>query len=93
MKQQRKLDQESPPDQQAQEALSHDELAAEAAVDLPDREAMSTFGHSFGHAFDPGADNFAMPINEATATNIESTSSVAAADADQTVIIYQSSDK
>jgi hypothetical protein len=34
-----------------------------------------------------------MPINEATATNIESTSSVAAADADQTVIIYQRSDE
>jgi hypothetical protein len=71
------------------EPLSSDELAAETAVDLPDREAMSTIGHGFGH----GIDNFAMPINEATATNIESTSSVAAADADQTVIIYQTSEK
>jgi hypothetical protein len=70
------------------DALSGDELAAEAAVDLPDREAMSTFGHGFGH----GIDNFAMPINEATAANVESNSSVAAADADQTVIIYQTSD-
>jgi hypothetical protein len=77
-----------PPD----EALSGDELAAETAVDLPDREAMSTFGHGFGHGVDHGFDNFAMPINQAEAANIESTSSVAAADADQTVIIYQRSD-
>jgi len=66
------------------EALSADELAAQTAVDLPDREAMSTIGHGFGH----GIDNFAMPINEAEAANINSTSSIAAADADQTVIIY-----
>jgi hypothetical protein len=70
------------------DALSTDELAAETAVDLPDREAMSTFGHGFGH----GIDNLAMPINEATAANVSSTSSIAAADADQTVIIYQTSD-
>ena len=71
------------------DTLSSDDLAAETAVDLPEREAMSTFGHGLGH----GIDNFAMPINEATAANVESTSSVAAADADQTVIIYQTSDK
>ncbi|HZO24583.1 MAG TPA: hypothetical protein VFH48_01155 [Chloroflexota bacterium] len=71
------------------EALSADELAAQTAVDLPDREAMSTIGHGFGH----GIDNFAMPINEAEAANINSTSSIAAADADQTVIIYQTSDE
>ena len=81
------------PDQHQEEALSSDELAAEAAVDLPDREAMSTFGHGFGHGVDHDFGNFAMPINEATAANVESTSSVAAADADQTVIIYQTSDK
>jgi hypothetical protein len=75
------------------EALSSDELADEMAVDLPDREAMSTIGHGFGHGFDSGIDNFAMPVNEATAANISSTSSVAAADADQTVIIYQTSDE
>jgi hypothetical protein len=74
------------------EALSGDELAAETATDLPDREAMSTIGHGWGHGIDDGIDNFAMPINEATATNYESTSSVAAADADQTVIVYQTSD-
>jgi hypothetical protein len=72
----------------ASDALSGDELQAEMAVDLPDREAMSTIGHGFGH----GIDNLAMPINEATAANISSTCSVAAADADQTVIIYQTSD-
>ena len=47
------------------DSLSGDELAAETAVDLPEREAMSTFGHGLGH----GIDNFAMPINEATAAN------------------------
>ena len=81
------------PDQQHQEALSGDELAAESAVDLPEREAMSTFGHGLGHGVDHDWGNFAMPINEATAANVESNASVAAADADQTVIIYQSSDK
>jgi len=75
------------------DSLSGDELAAEAAVDLPEREAMSTFGHGFGHGLDQGIDNFAMPINESTAVNVESNASIAAADADQTVIIYQSSDK
>jgi hypothetical protein len=53
---------------------------------------MSTIGHGFGHGIDHGIDNFAMPINEATAMNYESNASVAAADADQTVIIYQRSD-
>jgi hypothetical protein len=77
--------------------LTGNELDAEMAVDLPEREAMSTFGHGFGHGFDHGididGDNVAMPINEASAANISSTSSVAAADADQTVIIYQTSEK
>ena len=81
------------PGQHQSEALSGDELAAETAVDLPDREAMSMFGHGgLGHGVDHDWGNFAMPINTAEAANIESTSSVAAADADQTVIIYQSSD-
>jgi hypothetical protein len=65
--------------------LTGEELAAEQAQDLPDREAMSTFGHHFGHGFE----NFAMPINTAEAANISSSSSVAAADADQVVIINQ----
>jgi len=70
------------------DALSGDELAAETAVDLPDREAMSTFGHGLGHSIE----NFAMPINESTATNINTNESIAAADAEQTVIIYQTVD-
>jgi len=79
-------------------ALSGDELAAETAVDLPEREAMSTFGHGLGHGIDPGLDhtgwgNLAMPINESQAANINTSDSVAAADANQTVIIYQTSDK
>ena len=81
------------PEQPPPEALSGDELAAETATDLPEREAMSTFGHGFGHGVDHDFGNFAMPINEAEAANISSTSSVAAADADQTVIIYQASDE
>jgi hypothetical protein len=87
------MKQQPKPEREPPEALSSNELAAETAVDLPDREAMSTIGHGFGHGVDHDFGNFAMPINEATATNVESTSSVAAADADQTVIIYQSSDK
>lgn len=62
--------------------LSRDELAAEAAVDLPDREAMSTIDGVI-------ADNLAMPINEATAVNMDSNYSVAIADADQYVIVDQ----
>lgn len=82
----------SQPEPHPPDALSGDELAAETATDLPDREALSTIGHGFGHGLDHGIDNFAMPINEAEAANVNSTSSVAAADADQTVIIYQRSD-
>jgi Xaa-Pro aminopeptidase len=78
--------------EQPSKELTGDELAAETAVDLPDREAMSTFGHGFGHGVDHDWGNFAMPINTAEASNVESTSSVAAADADQTVIIFQRSD-
>lgn len=82
------------PRSDAPDALSSDELAAETAVDLPEREAMSTIGHGFGHGFTGyGFDNFAMPINEANAANISSSSSLAAADADQVVIINQVSDE
>jgi len=80
-----------------QRALSAEEVEAEAAVDLPEREAMSVFGNGLGHgidhAIDVDGDNVAMPINESTAANISSTSSVAASDADQTVIIYQLAEK
>ncbi len=66
------------------EKLSQEELEAQDGQPLPDREAMSTI------SLDPaGIDNFAMPINEATAINYESTGSVAYADANQTVILGQ----
>jgi hypothetical protein len=64
--------------------LRPEEVAEEAAVDLPDREAMSVLRLDI-----EGVDNFAMPINEAFALNNYSTSSIAMADADQVVIIDQ----
>jgi len=63
-------------------SLSGDELAAEAAIDLPDREAMSTIDGVI-------ADNLAMPINESSAVNVNSDYSVAISDAQQYVIIDQ----
>jgi hypothetical protein len=71
-------------DQEHPEGLSEQELQHESGEALPDREAMSTIGLDL-----TGVDNFAMPINEAVAVNNESISSVAIADADQTVIIGQ----
>ena len=65
--------------------LTADEMDAESAAALPNREAMSTIHADLG----AGIDNFAMPINEATAINIASTDSYAIADADQIVIIEQ----
>ena len=72
------------PDDQSQPGLSSDELEAQDASALPDREAMSTVGLDL-----TGIDNFAMPINEALAINNQSVDSIAIADADQTVIIGQ----
>jgi hypothetical protein len=66
-------------------ALTDEELAAESADQLPDREAMSTINLSFGVPID----NFAMPINEAFAQNVNSITSSALADADQVVIVDQ----
>ena len=66
------------------EPVSQQELESQEAQALPDREAMSTI------SIDPGSfDNFAMPINEATAINYNSTGSTAYADSDQTVILGQ----
>jgi NAD(P)H-hydrate repair Nnr-like enzyme with NAD(P)H-hydrate dehydratase domain len=65
--------------------LSLEDLEAEEATALPEREAMSKVHLGAGL----GIDNFAMPINEATAMNINSTDAVAIADADQIVIITQ----
>jgi len=67
------------------EELSEQELADQEVQALPDREAMSTINPDISGGFD----NFAMPINEAIAINNNSVSSIAAADADQTVIIGQ----
>ncbi len=65
--------------------LSLEDLEAEQATALPEREAMSKVHLGTGL----GIDNFAMPINEATAMNISSTDAIAVADADQIVIITQ----
>ena len=77
----------APAEARSPEALSPEELSAEQATDLPDREAMSVFGQ-LPNSFE----NFAMPINTAEAANYYSTSSVAAADADQIVILDQGID-
>ena len=67
------------------EGLSVAELAAEESAPLPDREAMSTIKIGL-----PGdIDNFAMPINEATAINHYTIQSYAIADADQVVLLDQ----
>ena len=65
--------------------LTDDELEAQGGAALPDKEAMSTISADIG----AGIDNFAMPINEATAINIASNQSYAIADADQIVILDQ----
>lgn len=69
----------------ASEGLSPEDLDAEQAQALPEREAMSKIGLDLG----AGIDNFAMPINEATAMNIASSDSIAIADADQIMILNQ----
>ena len=65
--------------------LTSDELEAQGGAELPDREAMSSINLDLGS----GIDNFAMPINEATAMNIASSDSIAIADADQIMVINQ----
>ena len=64
------------------DALTGEELQQQAGAPLPDREAMSTISGS-------GVDNFAVPINEALAVNVDSDYSYAIADADQIVILNQ----
>jgi hypothetical protein len=65
--------------------LTPEDLEAESGDALPDREAMSRLSIDLG----AGIDNFAMPINEATAMNVASSESWAIADADQVVILNQ----
>jgi len=60
------------------EALTDDELAAEAGEELPDREAMSLVNT-----------NIAAPINAAVALNVASDNSIAYANAEQTAPITQ----
>jgi hypothetical protein len=69
-----------------QHGLTDEELQAQDAAALPEREAMSTIKAG---GLGSGIDNFAMPINEAIAINSESVSSIAIADADQIVILDQ----
>lgn len=59
--------------------LSPDELEAEGAEQLPDREAMSLL-----------SGNVAAPVNAAAALNVLSDNSTAVANAEQTVDIDQS---
>jgi hypothetical protein len=82
-----------PDDTVAHDELSQADLADEMAVDLPEREAMSTVGRGFGHGIDHFVGNVAIPINEATAENLYTNNSVAAADAEQIVILNQTTTK
>jgi len=59
-------------------ALTDEELEAQEAADLPDREAMSLVNA-----------NVAAPVNLAAALNVASDSSVAYANAEQNVDITQ----
>lgn len=65
--------------------LTDEELAAQDASAIPDREAMSSISIDLGS----GIDNFAMPINQAIAINNQSIQSWAIADADQIVDLDQ----
>jgi hypothetical protein len=75
------------PDPSTPGGLSADDLGAESATALPAREALSTI-----HLDLPtGVDNLAMPINQATAVNENSSQCYAIADADQIIQLDQSS--
>ena len=65
--------------------LTDEELAAQDASAIPDREAMSSISIDLGS----GIDNFAMPINQAIAINNQSIQSFAIADADQIIDLDQ----
>ncbi len=66
-------------DEKRSEELSPEELEAQEAAELPDREAMSLVNA-----------NVAAPINAALALNVLSDNSVAYANAQQTAPITQS---
>ena len=65
--------------------LTDEELEAQDASTIPDREAMSSISIDLGG----GIDNFAMPINQAIAINNQSIQSFAIADADQIIDLDQ----
>jgi hypothetical protein len=71
------------PTDSPESALTGDDLAQQGGAPLPDREALSTI------ITGTGVDNFAAPINEAIAVNVDSDHSYAIADADQVVILDQ----
>ena len=66
-------------DVEREEELSAEELQAQEASELPDREAMSLINA-----------NVAAPVNVAAALNVLSDNSVAVANAEQTAPITQS---
>jgi len=66
-------------DEIAKQELSQEELEAQGAEQLPDREAMSLVNA-----------NVAAPVNLAAALNVASDNSVAYANAEQTVDLDQS---
>jgi hypothetical protein len=70
---------DQPKDQARDNALTDEELEAQAGEELPDREAMSLINL-----------NAAAPINAAVAANVLSDDSVAYANAEQTAPIVQS---
>lgn len=65
--------------EQEPKALTPEELAEQAAAELPDREAMSLINA-----------NLAAPVNAAVAANVLSDDSIAYANAEQDVTIDQS---
>src|SRR3954447_22699913 len=83
-----------------QQGLQPDELAAEEAADLPDREAMSLLDLNLDLGLDADIAapidaaiaanaNVAVPIDAAVGANIASVDSVAIANADQDAQITQ----
>jgi hypothetical protein len=68
-------------DETRDEELSQEELEAEGAEQLPDREAMSLVNA-----------NVAIPINAAVAANVLSDDAIAYANAEQDAAIDQSTD-
>ena len=70
---------EKTPQPAEQDALTEEELAQQAAAELPERENMSLINA-----------NVAAPINAAVAANVLSDNSIAYANAEQTAPITQS---